>query len=154
MEGNLSNNRTAVKPSTNSDIRLEFSQISMNSEHSKGMVVDLGFVDDLESARILSWANKYMVCSDMKSNKLRIEIIVVFKGHHIVETSKESQDLYHNGLKSWALEMMTVFEVKDKFGNCRKRTLDEIRTKKLPLPNISNVKGRPQYMVFWHILIL
>ena len=60
------------------------------------MVVDLGFVDDLNNAKILSWAAQ----GYMKS--------VVVKDY---DTSKR---LFHRGVKSWAISGILPYEVKNK----------------------------------------
>ena len=60
------------------------------------MVVDLGFVDDYNNAKILSWAAQ----SYMKSV--------------VVENFDLSKKLYDRGVKSWAISGVIPYEIKDK----------------------------------------
>ena len=61
-----------------------------------GMIVDLGFVDDINNARILSWAAQ----SNMKSV--------------VVENFDLSKKLYRRGVRSWAINGILPFEIKTK----------------------------------------
>jgi len=60
------------------------------------MVVDLGFVDDYNNAKILSWAAQ----SYMKSV--------------VVENFDLSKKLYDRGVKSWAISGVIPYEIKNK----------------------------------------
>eukprot|EP00605_Chrysophyceae_sp_TOSAG23-4_P001164 GSChrysophyteH1.ASY1.ANO1.1272.1 assembled CDS len=112
------NYRKAVKKSKN--IPKDHNYIK---ENCLGLAVDLGYVEDENTARILSCsANRYIdsvICHD----------------------EKDARILYKKGIKSWCLSDMKTFK---KEGSERTKTEKEMQS--LPLAKLSG-KGNPRYCV-------
>lgn len=89
-EGHSSQSATYVRP-VHRPRSLPTEALQGRKHH--GFVCDLGFVDDEDSAKLLSWAaGTYMDAV-------------------IVDDTKEANELYHMKIKSWALDQMEHFQV-------------------------------------------
>lgn len=99
MESHCTQARRVRKATTGADMLMKLHNLGVTTY--KGMVVDLAYVDDLQEARVISWAAKEVIDAA------------------VVQTTKEGTVLYKAGIPTMIIDQAPMFQFQDRDGNRR-----------------------------------